>query len=141
MSGAEIVAAARDWIGTPYHHQASAKDVGTDCLGLVLGVWREMKGQVPVVIPPYTMDWAEPQREEVLWQSARTHLRELTTPSEGAVILFRMKDSMVAKHLGILTANGSEPRFVHAYMRHGVIESPLSVPWQRRIVSYFAFPE
>lgn len=32
---ADIVAAARGWIGTPYLHQASLKGVGTDCLGLV----------------------------------------------------------------------------------------------------------
>ena len=30
-----IVAAARSWRGTPYHHQASLKGVGSDCLGLI----------------------------------------------------------------------------------------------------------
>lgn len=35
-----IVAETRDWIGTPYRHQASLKGVGCDCLGLVRGVWR-----------------------------------------------------------------------------------------------------
>ena len=36
-----IVAAARRWLGTPYHHQATRQGVGADCLGLVRGVWRE----------------------------------------------------------------------------------------------------
>src|SRR5215207_7343246 len=35
----QIVAAARGWIGTPYHHQASVKGVGCDCLGLIRGLW------------------------------------------------------------------------------------------------------
>ena len=44
QSGETVVRAARGWIGTPYHHQASVKGVGTDCLGLVRGVWRELYG-------------------------------------------------------------------------------------------------
>ena len=39
-----IVQAARGWIGTPYVHQASVKGGGTDCLGLVRGIWREFFG-------------------------------------------------------------------------------------------------
>jgi len=35
-----IIAEARSWIGTPYHHQAALKGVGYDCLGFVRGVWR-----------------------------------------------------------------------------------------------------
>jgi cell wall-associated NlpC family hydrolase len=37
-----VVAAARDWIGTPFHHQARLKAVGVDCIGLVIGVAREL---------------------------------------------------------------------------------------------------
>ncbi len=37
-----LVTAARGWIGTPYIHQASLKDIGCDCLGLLRGVWREV---------------------------------------------------------------------------------------------------
>src|SRR5688572_25297534 len=55
----QIVAAARDWIGTPYRHQASLKGVGCDCLGLVRGVWREHYGAEPEAPPPYRADWAE----------------------------------------------------------------------------------
>ena len=40
----DIVAETRDWIGTPYRHQASLKGVGCDCLGLVRGVWRNVIG-------------------------------------------------------------------------------------------------
>ena len=54
-----IVAAARGWIGTPYRHQASVKGAGTDCLGLIRGVWRETMGEEPETPPAYTPDWAE----------------------------------------------------------------------------------
>jgi cell wall-associated NlpC family hydrolase len=38
----EIVNAARDWLGTPFHHQARLKTIGVDCIGLVIGVAREL---------------------------------------------------------------------------------------------------
>jgi cell wall-associated NlpC family hydrolase len=37
----QIVAAARDWLGTPFHHQGRLKGVGVDCAGLVICVARE----------------------------------------------------------------------------------------------------
>ena len=45
--GDKIIAEARAWIGTPYHHQAAVKGVGCDCLGLVRGVWRAVYGADP----------------------------------------------------------------------------------------------
>ncbi|MEQ9675505.1 MAG: peptidase, partial [Roseovarius indicus] len=36
---------------------------------------------------------------------------------------------------------GAEASFIHAYSGHGVVESPLSAPWRRRIVARFAFPQ
>ncbi len=34
---AEIIAEARTWLGTPYHHQGRVKGVGVDCIGVVGG--------------------------------------------------------------------------------------------------------
>ena len=142
MSGDAVVAAARGWIGTPYVHQASARGAGTDCLGLLRGIWRELHGAEPAEVPAYTPDWSEPGRDEVLWRAARAHLVEkrLVERAAGDVLLFRMRDGSVAKHLGILAEVGATPSFVHAYSGHGVVESPLSEPWIRRIVSCFDFP-
>ena len=142
MSGRDrIIAAARGWIGTPYHHQAARRGAGADCLGLVRGVWREVYGAEPEAVPAYSMDWSEPQGEERLWQAARRHLVEKPgEPGPGDVILFRMRAGSVAKHLGIVVHVGRDARFVHAYARHGVVESPLSAPWRRRIAAVFEFP-
>ncbi len=142
---ADIVACARGWIGTPYRHQAATRAAGADCLGLVRGVWRELHGGEPEAIPAYSMDWSEPQGEELLWAAASRHLiPRRGPPGAGDVLLFRMRARSVAKHLGIMTDAGagslSGARFVHAYARHGVLESPLSAPWARRIVAVFEFP-
>jgi cell wall-associated NlpC family hydrolase len=80
---ANVVSLARSWIGTPYVHQASAKGQGTDCLGLVRGVWRELYGADPEAPPPYTPDWNERRSaEEPLLSAARRHLgdREIRHP-------------------------------------------------------------
>ena len=39
----DIVSAARGWLGTPFHHQARLNSVGVDCIGLVIGVARELQ--------------------------------------------------------------------------------------------------
>jgi NlpC/P60 family putative phage cell wall peptidase len=138
-----VVAAARDWIGTPYLHQCSTRGAGCDCLGLLRGVWREVIGPEPEAIPAYTQDWSEPQGEERLWRAALRHLtpKPLTEEAPGDVLLFRMREEAVAKHLGLQARTGPEASFVHAYSGHGVVESALTPPWERRIVARFAFPE
>lgn len=139
---AHIICEARNWIGTPYVHQMAAKGAGCDCLGLVRGVWTAVMGTEPERPPAYSRDWSEPQGEERLWAAATRHLRPkpLAAAAPGDVILFRMKAGAVAKHLGIQTQVGADARFVHAYSGHGVVESPLSAPWARRVVARFEFP-
>lgn len=138
MSAADVVEEARGWLGTPYRHQASCKGAGTDCLGLIRGIWRALYGGEPVVIPAYTPDWSEPARDEVLQRTAQDLLIAVDVPAPGDVLLFRMRDKGVAKHLGILVTPDS---FIHAYSGHGVVESSLSAPWRRRVTATFRFPE
>lgn len=131
------------WIGTPYRHQASFREVGADCLGLVRGVWRTIYGSEPEAPPPYTPDWAEASGAEPLLSAARRHLTEIDvkTARAGDVILFRMKRRGPAKHLGILIESDEEnPRFVHAFCGRGVCESSLSEIWRGRLAYAFAFP-
>lgn len=138
-----IVDEARRWIGTPYVHQASVFGAGTDCLGLLRGIWRALYGSEPEPVPAYSMDWSEPQGEERLWAAALRHLTPKTDRPEaiGDILLFRMRSGAVAKHLGVATALGEASSFVHAYSKYGVIESPLSAPWRSKIVARFTFPE
>ncbi|SHI84980.1 putative phage cell wall peptidase, NlpC/P60 family [Shimia gijangensis] len=138
-----VVEAARSWIGTPYRHQARCKGAGCDCLGLLLGVWREVRGDLPEDVPAYSMDWSEPQGDERLWRAARRWLIEKPKDQgrPGDVLLFRMRAGGVAKHLGIAGRVGANATFIHAYSGHAVAESPLSTPWRRRIVARFEFPK
>ncbi|MTH95695.1 NlpC/P60 family protein [Roseibium sp. RKSG952] len=135
-----VITAARSWLGTPYHDQASLKGVGCDCLGLARGVWRDVVGPEPFPIPPYSRDWGETGQCEVLAEGARSMMMEvpLAEACPGALVLFRMKQNAIAKHVGILTGTAT---FLHAYERLGVIEEPLTRPWRRRIAFAFLFPK
>ncbi len=134
-----VVSAARVWIGTPYRHQASTLGAGCDCLGLLRGIWRELYGAEPEVLPAYTPDWDEVAQADVLMAAARRHLepQEVSELEPGDVLLFRMRPDAVAKHLGIASGATS---FIHAYSGHGVIENTLSAPWRRRIAGVYSFP-
>jgi NlpC/P60 family putative phage cell wall peptidase len=134
-----VVAAARRWLGTPYHDQASLRGVGCDCLGLARGVWREVVGPEPFRLPPYSRDWGETGTVEVLADGARATMIEVDpgAAGPGALVLFRMVPNAIAKHVGILTA---ADRFIHACERLGVIEETLTLRWRRRVAFGFLFP-
>ena len=139
MIRSQIIAEARSWLGTPYHHQASLKGVGCDCLGLLRGLWREIMGEEPETPPPYAPDWAEASGEETLRDAALRHLTEIpvTAFTGGDVLLFRMSRTAPAKHCGIAL---DEDRMVHAWSGRCVAETPLGQFWRRRLVYAFRFP-
>lgn len=138
VAGLQAVEIARRWIGTPYRHQASCLGAGCDCLGLLRAVWWELYGEEPEAVPAYTRDWSEPDGEERLWAAAGRHLVACSGAlAAGQVLLFRMRDGSVAKHLGIASGRDS---FIHAYSGHGVVESALTEAWRRRVAARFEFP-
>jgi NlpC/P60 family putative phage cell wall peptidase len=153
-----IVAIARFWIGTPYVHQASLKGVGCDCLGLLRGIWRELYGEEPEEIPPYSLDWAEATGAETLYMALKRHAHEIGAGSiaPGDIALFRMGGRGPAKHCGVIgirqRAFGSRDPYshdcrlpvadcrltlIHARQNKRVSEEPLSALWNRKLA--FAF--
>src|SRR5262245_7999261 len=117
-----IIAEARDFIGTPYRHQASLKGVGCDCLGLVRGVWRALHGSAPEVTPAHAPAWAEAGGVQPLAQAALRHLiaREAAHAfAPGDVRLFRYRQHYPAKHAAIATA---PDLMVHAHDGAAVAE-------------------
>lgn len=141
-SAEHVVAVARSWIGTPYVHQASCRSVGTDCLGLIRGVWRELLGGEPGTLPAYSPDWGEDTGAEFVLEAAQRHLVALPVGSclPGSVLVFRMQRRAVAKHLGILGGGEPELTLIHAYSGRAVVEHAFGEAWARRVAGAFAFP-
>ena len=138
-SRSSIVAAARGWLGTPYLHQASLKGVGTDCLGLVRGVWREVMGTEPETAPAYSASWAEAGPGDALAAAAARHLTNVPLADfrAGDVLLFRWRPLLPAKHAGIAS---SKSTMIHAQERAAVTEIVLSSWWLRHLTLAFRFP-
>lgn len=136
---AEVVAVARRWLGTPYHHQASVRGTGCDCLGLVRGVWRELYGFEAEHVPAYARDWAEADGNETLLAGAARNLATIGAgeAEAGDVVVFRLRAGVAAKHTAILTGAQS---FIHAMEGLPVAEVALSRWWRRRIAGAFSFP-
>lgn len=138
-TGRQVAEMAREWLGTPYHHQASLKGVGCDCLGLLRGVYREVVGPEPEQIPNYSPGWDEVAREEKMQQVFERYMRPRPLDRRGAglCLLFRMRRNAVAKHCGIMTSSAG---FVHSHLGHGVVEIELSQWWSSLVVGVYAFP-
>ncbi len=141
---ANIVAIARQWIGTPYHHQASVRSVGCDCVGLVRGVYCTLYGCEAETVGAYTRDWAEATGEETLVAAARRHLIEIAPADarSGDVLVFRYRPHLVAKHTGLLVAAATidSRTLLHALEGAPVCEVPFNSWWQRRVAAAFSFP-
>ncbi|MGJ0397403.1 MAG: NlpC/P60 family protein [Methylocystis sp.] len=135
----QIIAAARGWIGTPYRHQAACKGAGSDCLGLVRGVWLEIYVVAPEQPPPYTPDWGEAGAVEHILAAAHRNMAaiELAQARGGDVIVFRMREGRIAKHMAILT---SEATMIHAQSNDRVREIAFAPYWRRHAVAAFQFP-
>jgi len=136
---ARVIAVARQWLGTPYHDQASVKGVGCDCAGLARGIWRELVGEEPARLPAYSRDWGEVGSRETFADFVRPFLIEISiaTAGPGSLLLFRMRREGPAKHCGVLVDDGT---FIHALERHGVVTQSYDAVWQRRTAFAFLFP-
>ncbi len=134
-----VLTQARQWLGTPYRHQASLRGVGCDCLGLIRGIWRALYGDEPEPPPPYRPDWAEVGEREILLEALGRWLIpvSLADARPGDVLVFRMEPRAFAKHCAILSA---PDRMIHAYWGRACVESWLGRWWRERMVGAFRFP-
>ncbi len=135
----EVVRVARAWLGTPYHHQASLCGVGTDCLGLIRGVYRTLYGKEAASVPGYSRDWAEAAGEETMLDAANKYLRKIDvkTVRPGDVVIFRWRARLVAKHVAIVSG---DHKMIHAIEGAPVSEVTLSPWWRRHFAGAFSFP-
>jgi len=109
-----VVASARSWLGTPYHHAADVKgrNGGVDCAMLLVRVFCDLDLVTPFDPRPYTHDWFLHRNEEryLGFLLARSH--EVRMAKEGDIALFRI--GRCYGHGGIVSR--AEPlTIVHAF--------------------------
>lgn len=115
---AAVVAAARDWLGTPFHHAGRVQGVGVDCLQLLLGVYGGL-GLILAVDPGYyPWDWHMHRSEERYLAGVAAHAVRTATPQPGDIALFTF--GRCVSHAAIVI---DWPRVIHAYFGQGVVET------------------
>jgi NlpC/P60 family putative phage cell wall peptidase len=137
----DIVKVAREWIGTPYHHQAALKGIGCDCIGLLIGVWREIIGNLPVEPPVYSPQWHLHQKESqlisVLENSYGFKRINCSNPPSGSVLCMGLRKGP-AHHAGIATGDNT---FIHSFMTaKKVVEVTLDSDWRSRTHAVLVYP-
>ena len=138
-SRTDIVQAARQWLDTPYHHQARLKGVGCDCIGLVIGVAREL------ALVPADFDiggYGRMPNGKKLMAMAAEHMarieREAAQPGDVIVVSFDAEP----QHFGILgDYRHGGLSIIHAASNTGrVIETRLMFSEAMRFVAAFELP-
>ncbi len=113
LQRARVVEAARDWLGTPYHHAADLRGVGVDCAMILVRVFCDLGLVEPFDPRPYTKDWMLHRDDERYLGFLLARAREVAPPQPGDVILFRV--GRCYAHGGIVTR--ADPlTIVHAFL-------------------------
>lgn len=110
-----ILAEARSWLDTPYHHAGDIKGVGVDCAMLLVRVFVDT-GLVPPFDPrPYPPDWHLHRSAERFLGWIEQFSDPVTEPLPGDVALFKF--GRCVSHGGIVE---SPLVIIHADLRAGV---------------------
>ena len=116
----EIVRAAREWLGTPYHHHGRVKGAGADCAMFPLEVYRQC-GLLPLDYRPphYSVQWHLHRSEELYLREVEKFCIAIAGPPQpGDFVVFRF--GRAYSH-GAIVLNW--PQIIHSYIPHGVVLS------------------
>lgn len=142
----QLVAEAREWVGTRYQHQAHIKGVATDCGGLVYGVAARfgLLPTNPTLLPGAELftGYARQAYQGSLRRACGLLLTEINFEDAqlGDVVLMSFDGE--PQHVAML---GDYPHggfsIIHAYapMRK-VVEARLEETWQAKIVATYLIP-
>ena len=115
-----IVRAAKEWLGTPYHHHARIKHAGADCAMFPLAVYQEC-GVLPREYrpPQYSVQWHLHRSEELYLNEIGRFVMVIDGPPQPAdFVVFRF--GRTYSHGAIVV---DWPIVIHAYIPHGVLLS------------------
>lgn len=130
-----VVESARDWLKTPWRHQMSAKGTGCDCIGLVVGVAREL-GLDSEKLPPYKRD----ADGETLTRLLDERLDRIASSEAMAGDIAVMRFDKYPTHLAIIGEHPFGLSVIHAsVLDRKVVEHRIDAKWRGRIIGYYRF--
>lgn len=132
---AALVVEAYTWLRTPYHHHANLKGVGVDCAMLLIEVYRQPRGPVPLDFDPrpYAPEWYLHQDEELYLAGMERFSHRVDTPSHGDVAVYRF--GRTASHGAIIVDDGY---VIHANRQTGNVELLERFALEGRLEGYYS---
>lgn len=129
-----IIVAARGWLGTPFRHQGRTRGVGVDCVGLIIGVARELG----IVAKNFDHNryGKQPDPDSML-RVLRDHLDRVPVrlAEPGDILYMRFRED--PQHLAILTDAST---IIHAYAQgRRCLEHAYTDQWRDRTVATFRY--
>jgi len=111
MTSDRILAAARTWLGTPYHHRARVRGAGVDCLMLIVEAYTAT-GLLPpdLRVPDYPPDIMYHRADTRYLDAVLDYCDEVDAPQPGDIALFWFGKAWA--HGAIVAA---WPVVIHAY--------------------------
>jgi cell wall-associated NlpC family hydrolase len=107
---ARVVAVAKSYLRTPYHHMGRKRGVGVDCATLVLACFVESGLIQDTTLGYYAMQWNLHQADERYLAVIKQHAREIDAPpGPGDIVVWQMGHTM--SHGAIVV---DWPRIIHA---------------------------
>lgn len=120
---AAVVAEARSWIGTPYHHRGRLKGIGVDCAMLPAEVYAAC-GLIPRLdVEYYPPDWHMHRKAQRYLDRVLEHAAEVTDPLPGDMAMYFYGQAFA--HGAIITG---WPDIVHAVLNQIVMEDDGTAP-------------
>lgn len=114
-SRAHVVALAREWLGTPYRHDARIKGVAGDCTFFAV-VYEEAGLIPPVAIAPYSPQAHLHRESRIYIETVRRFAVEVDTPRPGDVVLYFIGRDY--SHGGVVV---DWPHIIHGDIEAGAI--------------------
>lgn len=119
---ARVVAEARTWLGTPFHHAARVKGAGVDCAMLLAEVFERAGTIARVEIENYPRDWNMHRDHARFLSEIMLRARPVPLPPRAAdIVMFRY--GRQPSHAAIVTR---WPEIIHAYSGRGVVLDDVS---------------
>jgi len=127
---AAVVAAARSWLGTPYHTGGRVKGAGADCLTLLAEVYAEANITPSIGIPYYPHDWHLHRNQERYLEGLLRFGHEIEGPPlPGDIALWKF--GRCFSHGAIVI---EWPLIIHAYVgRACMLENAEAAQWLSHI--------
>jgi hypothetical protein len=141
---------ARTWIGTKFQHQGRLKknencNGGCDCLGLLIGVIKELSLEKKISENIDLMDTKNYQRilkTTILIDSIQKYFKQknINSIEIGDIALFKSKNSIYPHHLGIINKLDENLTLIHSFLNvEAVVEHILDEYWINNIHSIYDF--